>query len=156
MPKLFDHDHAYIFQNPDKRIIFAIPYEGDFTLIGTTDVEYHGTRRRSAHRRAEIAYLCEQASRYFARAGACRATVVWSYSGVRPLLDDEAGDPAAVTRDYQLDLDERAGAAADRLGRQDHDLPQARRGGGRPAVPTPLRRRARAVDARRACCPAAT
>ena len=70
VPKLFDHDHAYIFQNPDKRIIFAIPYEGDFTLIGTTDVEHRGAdRRRRASTPSEIAYLCEQASRYFARAG---------------------------------------------------------------------------------------
>ena len=70
VPQLFEHDHAYIFQNPDKRIIFAIPYEGDFTLIGTTDVEHHG---RDPARRAstphETAYLCEQASRYFERAG---------------------------------------------------------------------------------------
>ncbi len=104
VPKLFDHDHAYIFQNPDKRIIFAIPYEGDFTLIGTTDVEHHGPIGAAHIDAVETAYLCEQASRYFQRA-VTAAQVVWSYSGVRPLLEDEAGDPAAVTRDYQLDLD---------------------------------------------------
>ncbi|MEO8311271.1 MAG: glycerol-3-phosphate dehydrogenase [Caldimonas sp.] len=104
VPKLFDHDHAYIFQNPDKRIIFAIPYEGDFTLIGTTDVEHPGPAGAARIDAEEIAYLCEQASRYFARA-VVPADVVWTYSGVRPLLEDEAGDPAAVTRDYQLDLD---------------------------------------------------
>jgi len=104
VPKLFDHDHAYIFQNPDKRIIFAIPYEGDFTLIGTTDVEHHGPVGEARIDTGEIAYLCEQASRYFSRA-VRPEDVVWSYSGVRPLLEDEAGDPAAVTRDYQLDLD---------------------------------------------------
>ena len=102
--KLFDHGHAYIFQNPDKRIIFAIPYEGEFTLIGTTDVEHDGpigTARISA---GETAYLCEQASRYFERP-VRPADVVWSYSGVRPLLDDESGDPSEVTRDYALELD---------------------------------------------------
>jgi glycerol-3-phosphate dehydrogenase len=104
VPKLFDHDHAYIFQNPDRRIIFAIPYEGEFTLIGTTDVEHHGAIGAARIDAAETAYLCEQASRYFARA-VKPADVVWSYSGVRPLLDDESGDPSAVTRDYRIDLD---------------------------------------------------
>lgn len=102
--RLFEHDHAYIFQNPDKRIIFAIPYEGDFTLIGTTDVEHHGAIGQARIDEGEIAYLCEQASRYFERA-IVPADVVWSYAGVRPLLDDESGDPAAVTRDYSLELD---------------------------------------------------
>ena len=102
--KLFDHDHAYIFQNPDRRIIFAIPYEGDFTLIGTTDVEHHGAIGAARIDADETAYLCAQASRYFARA-VTPADVVWSYSGVRPLLDDESGDPSAVTRDYSLELD---------------------------------------------------
>ena len=104
VPRLFEHDHAYIFQNPDKRIIFAIPYEGDFTLIGTTDVEHHGAVGEARIDASETAYLCEQASRYFERS-VTPDEVVWSYSGVRPLLDDESGDPAAVTRDYRLDLD---------------------------------------------------
>ena len=104
VPKMFDHDHAYIFQNPDKRIIFAIPYEGEFTLIGTTDVEHHGAVGEARISPEETAYLCEQASRYFAKP-VTPAQVVWSYAGVRPLLDDESGDPSAVTRDYQLDLD---------------------------------------------------
>jgi len=102
--KLFEHDHAYIFQNPDKRIIFAIPYEGDFTLIGTTDVEHTGAIGAARIDAGEVEYLCAQASRYFARA-VVPADVVWSYSGVRPLLDDESGDPSAVTRDYSLELD---------------------------------------------------
>jgi len=102
--RLFDHDHAYIFQNPDKRIIFAIPYERDFTLIGTTDVEHHGAIGAARIDESEIHYLCEQASRYFARA-VTPGDVVWTYSGVRPLLDDESGDPSAVTRDYALELD---------------------------------------------------
>jgi len=104
VPKLFDHDHAYIFQNPDKRIIFAIPYEGDFTLIGTTDVEQHGPIGEARIDAAETAYLCQQASRYFAKP-VTPEQVVWNYSGVRPLLEDENGDPAAVTRDYELELD---------------------------------------------------
>ncbi len=104
VPKMFEHDHAYIFQNPDKRIIFAIPYEGDFTLIGTTDVEHHGAIGAARIDADETAYLCEQASRYFAKP-VRPADVVWSYAGVRPLLDDESGDPSAVTRDYSLELD---------------------------------------------------
>ena len=104
--KLFDHDHAYIFQNPDRRIIFAIPYEGDFTLIGTTDVEHDGPVGQARINDGEIAYLCEQASRYFAQA-VTPADVVWTYAGVRPLLGDESSDASAVTRDYQLDFDTR-------------------------------------------------
>jgi glycerol-3-phosphate dehydrogenase len=104
--KLFEHDHAYLFQNPDGRIIFAIPYEHDFTLIGTTDVEHHGPIGEARIDAEEIAYLCAQASRYFAQPVTPRQ-VVWSYSGVRPLLDDEAGNLAAVTRDYRLELDAR-------------------------------------------------
>jgi len=102
--KLFDHDHAYIFQNPDKRIIFAIPYEGSFTLIGTTDVEIPGAPESARIDADETAYLCAQASRYFERP-VTPADVVWSYSGVRPLLDDASGDASAVTRDYLLEFD---------------------------------------------------
>ena len=92
-------------RTPTSRIIFAIPYQdGDFTLIGTTDVEHHGAIGEARIDASEIAYLCEQASRYFARP-VQPADVVWSYSGVRPLLDDESGDPSAVTRDYSLELD---------------------------------------------------
>lgn len=104
--KLFEHDHAYIFQSPDKRIIFAIPYQGDFTLIGTTDVEWQGEGPVRIDD-SEIGYLCEEASRYFARS-VVPADVVWTYAGVRPLLDDEAGDPSAVTRDYLLEQDAQA------------------------------------------------
>ncbi len=104
VPRLFDHDHAYILQNPDKRIIFMIPYERDFTLIGTTDVEHTGPIGQARIDPGEIDYLCEQASRYLA-SPVVPADVVWTYAGVRPLLDDESGDPSAVTRDYQLELD---------------------------------------------------
>ena len=109
VPKLFEHDHAYIFQNADGRIIFAIPYEGEFTLIGTTDVEHHGAIGDAHADAGEIAYLCAQASRYFVKP-VTPAQVVWTYSGVRPLLDDESGNPAAVTRDYRLELNREGGA----------------------------------------------
>jgi glycerol-3-phosphate dehydrogenase len=104
VPQLFDHGHAYLFQNPDKRIIFALPYEGKFTLIGTTDVELTGELETAQTDLAEIDYLCMQASRYFAKP-VHPSDVVWSYCGVRPLLGDPSGDPAAVTRDYALELD---------------------------------------------------
>ncbi|WP_428420845.1 glycerol-3-phosphate dehydrogenase [Methylibium sp.] len=102
VPRLFDHGHAYLFQNPDRRIIFALPYERDFTLIGTTDVELHGEPGAAHADGVEIAYLCEQASRYFATP-VVPADVVWSYAGVRPLLDDAEGEASAVTRDYRLE-----------------------------------------------------
>jgi glycerol-3-phosphate dehydrogenase len=109
VPRCFEHDHAYIFQNPDKRIIFAIPYEHDFTLIGTTDQELHGDPRGAAIGQDEVAYLCEQASRYFTKP-ITPADVVWTYAGVRPLLDDASGDPSAVTRDYLLETQADGGA----------------------------------------------
>ncbi|TAM53428.1 MAG: glycerol-3-phosphate dehydrogenase [Paraburkholderia sp.] len=109
--RLFDHDHAYIFQNPDKRIIFAIPYEHDFTLIGTTDVEYHGDPSQVAITEDETRYLCESINRYFKRK-ITPSDVCWTYSGVRPLLEEEGADnPSAVTRDYRLELDANAGEA---------------------------------------------
>ena len=103
VPRVFGHDHAYIFQNPDKRIIFAIPYQDDFTLIGTTDIELQGDDPGAARiSDDEVDYLCSQASRYFEKA-VLPSDVVWTYSGVRPLLDDASGDPSAVTRDYMLE-----------------------------------------------------
>ena len=108
VPRLFEHDHAYIFQNPDKRIIFAIPYQDAFTLIGTTDIEIAGDDPGAARiGDDEIAYLCTQASRYFEKP-IVPADVVWTYSGVRPLLDDASGDPSAVTRDYLLEANTEA------------------------------------------------
>ncbi|HUP08529.1 MAG TPA: glycerol-3-phosphate dehydrogenase [Caldimonas sp.] len=109
VPRLHPHPHAYIFQNADGRIIFAIPFEGRFTLIGTTDVEHHGAIGDARIDTSEIEYLCAQASRYFERP-VTPDQVIWTYSGVRPLLDDEHGNPAAVTRDYRLELDESHGA----------------------------------------------
>ena len=104
VPRLFEHPFAYLFQNADRRIIFAIPYEQDFTLIGTTDLEYQGDAARVAIDSDETGYLCALANRYFTRQIA-PADVVWSYAGVRPLLEDESADPASVTRDYAFELD---------------------------------------------------
>ncbi|MGN8158651.1 glycerol-3-phosphate dehydrogenase [Salinisphaera sp. RV14] len=104
VPKLFDHDYAYIFQQPDGRIVFAIPYEQDFTLIGTTDVEHEGAPGKVAIEQDEIAYLCESANRYFEQSIA-PDDVVWSYSGVRPLLDDREDNASEITRDYRIQLD---------------------------------------------------
>ena len=104
VPKLFDHPYAYIFQASDRRIVFAIPYEGEFTLIGTTDVEHHADPAAPHIDGGEIEYLCREATRYFQRAVA-PADVVWTYSGVRPLLEDETTDARAVSRDYALVFD---------------------------------------------------
>ena len=104
VPRIFDHDRAYIFQNADRRIIFAIPYEGDFTLIGTTDVDFQEDPATAAASDEEIAYLCEAASEYFAKP-IRPADVVWTYSGVRPLYDDGTSAAQAATRDYVLELD---------------------------------------------------
>lgn len=102
--RCFEHSFAYLFQNPDRRIIFAIPFEQDYTLIGTTDLEYLGDPATVAITADEVAYLCEMASRYFA-VPVRAEDVVWHYSGVRPLLEDESSDPASVTRDYSLEVD---------------------------------------------------
>jgi len=105
VPKLFAHSYAYIFQATDERIVFAIPYEGQYTLIGTTDVDYAGEPGAPVIDDAERRYLLEMANRYFAR-DLVERDIVWSYSGVRPLLDDDAADAKSVTRDYTLDVDD--------------------------------------------------
>jgi glycerol-3-phosphate dehydrogenase len=102
--KLYDHGWAYTFQQSDRRIVFAIPFEHDYTLIGTTDTEFSGAAETVCIDSGEIDYLCAAASRYFARP-VTPADVVWSYSGVRPLLEDESSSAAEVTRDYLLDFD---------------------------------------------------
>ena len=103
VPALFNHPYAYFFQLPDGRIFFAIPYERDFTLIGTTDADHDGSLAEVCASEEEIAYLCAGASRYFAKA-ITPTDVVWSYAGVRPLIDDGSGRPEAATRGYRLDL----------------------------------------------------
>lgn len=102
--KLFAHDRAYIFQNADNRIIFAIPYQKDFTLIGTTDRDYKGDPTEVKASEEEIAYLCSAASEYF-KEPVRREDVVWTYSGVRPLYNDGASKAQEATRDYVLMLD---------------------------------------------------
>ncbi|WP_282606971.1 glycerol-3-phosphate dehydrogenase [Pelagibius sp. Alg239-R121] len=110
VPAMFDHDFSYIFQNPDGRIVFAIPYEGKFTLVGTTDVEYEGDPAEVAISDDEVSYLCSAVNQYF-KSGIAPKDVVWTYSGVRPLYDDDSQSASTVTRDYVLDLDEQEGAA---------------------------------------------
>lgn len=109
--RLYEHDRCYIFQNADGRIVFAIPYEDDFTLIGTTDRDYHGDPGAVTATAEEIAYLCAAASANFAKP-VTPEDVVWSWSGVRPLYDDGASEAKAATRDYVFDLDAPAGQPA--------------------------------------------
>ena len=104
-PQALCASRCYIFQNIDKRIIFAIPYEGDFTLIGTTEGDYVGDPGEVTTTAEDVDYLCQAANRYFSMP-ITPADVVWTYSGVRPLYDDGASEAQAATRDYVLDLDE--------------------------------------------------
>ena len=102
--KLFDHERAYLFQNPDGRIIFAIPYEQEFTLIGTTDVDFHGTPGKVTITPKEIDYLCAAVNEYFVHQ-IKPVDVVLSFSGIRPLFDDGKNEAKATTRDYLLKID---------------------------------------------------
>jgi glycerol-3-phosphate dehydrogenase len=104
VPRLYDHEACYIFQNADGRIFFVIPYERDFTLIGTTDQEFKGDVRDVRASQPEIDYLCASASEYLRRP-ITPDMVVWTYSGVRPLYDDGSSAPQEATRDYVLKLD---------------------------------------------------
>jgi len=106
VPRLYDHPFAYAFQSPDKRVIFTFPYEGRFTLIGTTEMEHTGAPDKVSIAASEASYLCEQISRYF-RKSLQPSDIVWSYSGVRPLLDDGSANASKVTRDYAVELDTR-------------------------------------------------
>lgn len=109
VPKLFDHDYTYIFQNADNRVLFAVPYEHDYTLLGTTDVEVDDEPGKQAIDKKEIDYICTAISEYF-DSPVDPDSVIWSYSGVRPLYDDASENASKVTRDYKLDLDERKNA----------------------------------------------
>lgn len=104
VPRLFDHDRAYIFQNRDGRIVFAIPYEQDFTLIGTTDREFSGDPATSHISAEETAYLIEAANSYFSRQIAAD-NIVWAFAGVRALADASADKAQSASRDYRLELD---------------------------------------------------
>ncbi|HEV7822524.1 MAG TPA: glycerol-3-phosphate dehydrogenase [Burkholderiales bacterium] len=104
VPRHYDGEHAYILQNDDRRVVFMIPYEQRFTLIGTTDVAMHEDPANPIVTADEVAYLCQAASKYFTQSLE-PADVVWSYAGVRPLYDDGTANPSAITRDYTLRLD---------------------------------------------------
>ena len=110
VPRLYEGQHAFILQNDDRRVIFMIPYEAQYTLIGTTDVALDSNPDVPRASAEEIAYLCKAVNRYMTHP-VIPADVVWTYAGVRPLYDDGTADPSAVTRDYTLRLDAPAGAA---------------------------------------------
>lgn len=110
VPRKYDHDRAYFCQNRDGRIFFAIPYERDFTLIGTTDADHHGVIEGPTASAEEIAYLCEGASQYF-REAVTPDQIVWSYAGIRPLVEDGSGRPEAATRGYRFEVETDAGQA---------------------------------------------
>ncbi len=104
VPRLYEGEHAFILQNDDRRVVFMIPYEDRFTLVGTTDVPHEGDPSCPEASAAEADYLCRAASRYLERP-VNPADIVWRYAGVRPLYDDGSANPSAVTRDYVLRLD---------------------------------------------------
>lgn len=104
IPRLYPGDHAFLLQNSDRRIVFAIPYEGKFTLVGTTDEVWEGAPGKVSISAGETRYLLDTIRRYFARPVG-RDDIVWSFAGIRPLYDDRAANASAVTRDYLLDLD---------------------------------------------------
>ncbi|MFT3978465.1 MAG: glycerol-3-phosphate dehydrogenase [Sphingomonas bacterium] len=108
VPRLYAGDHAFMLQNADRRIVFTLPYERHFTLIGTTDEPWEGAPGRAGISAEETRYLLDTVNAYFARRLG-EGDIVWSYAGIRPLYDDKAGNASAVTRDYVLDLDD-AGA----------------------------------------------
>ena len=103
VPKLFDHPYAYIFQNGDGRVLFAIPFEDRYTLLGTTDIEVNDLPGEARITPDETEYICDAVSQYFEKP-VSSSDVVWSYSGVRPLYDDAASSASKVTRDYNLHL----------------------------------------------------
>jgi glycerol-3-phosphate dehydrogenase len=110
VPRLFEHDHGYIVQTRDHRVVFALPFERDFTLIGTTDQSFAGDPSEVKPTVDEIAYLCAVTNEHF-RARVSPADVVWSFAGVRALYDDGSRKAQDVTRDYLLALDEPHGEA---------------------------------------------
>lgn len=109
-PKLYQGDHAYLFQNADRRVVFAIPYEGEFSLIGTTEVPLAEPAAQLSVSAGEIEYLCAAAGA-FLRKAVMPSQVVWSFAGIRALYDDGRTDPSAVTREYRFVVDGEAGAA---------------------------------------------
>ena len=110
VPKVHDEPQAYILQNEDQRIVFVIPWLNDFSIIGTTDMEYHGDPRNVRIADTEIDYLLNVYNNHFKKP-LTRGDIIWTYSGVRPLCDDESDSPQAVTRDYTLEIADENGYA---------------------------------------------
>lgn len=110
VPKIYDHEDAYILQNEDGRIVFVIPYEDDFSLIGTTDVDYTGDPKKAQISDEEVEYLLGVVNSHFNKQ-MTPADMVWSYSGVRPLMDDEGGSAQKASRDYTFEIDNPEGKA---------------------------------------------
>jgi glycerol-3-phosphate dehydrogenase len=104
VPRLYEHDSAYLFQQPDQRVVFVIPFKQDYSLIGTTDLDYDGDPARVQIAPEEVGYLCDAVNGWL-RTAVTPEHVVWQFSGVRPLLADHHHDAAKVTRDYRLHLD---------------------------------------------------
>ena len=110
-PKLYEGRHAYIFQNKDNRIVFAIPYEREFTLVGTTDVLFRDDPDRVEISDEEQHYICDAINEYL-KVDVAPDHAIWSYSGVRPLYEDNSSNNSTVTRDYVFELDDNDGAPA--------------------------------------------
>ncbi|MFT6834897.1 MAG: glycerol-3-phosphate dehydrogenase, partial [Francisellaceae bacterium] len=114
VPKLYEGTHAYILQNKDNRIVFALPYgftdteQNEFTVIGTTDVNYKGDPRSVKISDEEVDYLCELISEYFKKP-IDKSTILWDWAGVRPLFDDDSVDPSKVTREYMFEVEDNDG-----------------------------------------------
>lgn len=111
VPRLYSGEHAYLLQNHDGRVIFVIPYEGEFSLIGTTDVEHDGGMDQIAISPDEVRYLCSAVNRYFQQQLSAD-DIVWTYAGVRPLVDDKSVGASQISRDYGFDLDGAIGKTA--------------------------------------------
>lgn len=109
LPRVHEQSEAYILQNEDNRIVFVIPWLDKYSIIGTTDVEYHGDAKEVAIDDHEIDYLLNVYNHHFIKQLG-RADIVWTYSGVRPLCDDESDSPQAITRDYTLDIADEGGS----------------------------------------------
>jgi len=110
VPKIHDKEQAYILQNEDNRIVFVVPYEGEFSLIGTTDIEHFGDPSKAEISEQEIEYIISVSNDHF-KTKIERSDIVHAYSGVRPLLDDESESPDAVTRDYTFEIEKNIGEA---------------------------------------------
>ncbi|BEU01424.1 glycerol-3-phosphate dehydrogenase [Agarivorans sp. OAG1] len=110
VPKIHNEPQSYILQNTDKRIVFVIPYQQQYSLIGTTDVEYQDNPSEVAISDKEVSYLCDVVNQHFTKQIA-PSDVIHTFSGVRPLCQDESNDPSAVTRDYTLELSDEAEGA---------------------------------------------